>query len=325
MADDEAFVAIQAASGEDIDIDALSTIDGSKRWRTTISGSEISNLFVSQQTVYLETDAPGGIVIRAFNDENGSQRWSQTFPSGDNNNGYFPGLGDVANGVVYAANDNNTTGTRRHHWQGPLAAADRWPPYFPPSSWMASCMTTPMSVENGPNVVYAFNPANGRELWQTGEFGPTADSLNETIATEANGLVYYRLDGWLHLRGQRQGWCAGVDHVDEVCGERSTSRAERSRVRGRCARKWRRIPTSIMGRFSRSTRRLAKQLWSYLLPSVGYNGVVSADLSPTGWSTLRPVSGNIYSVNSATGSQIAQLQLGGELYLRAESPLTLVG
>jgi hypothetical protein len=35
VANDEAFVAIQAASGEDISIDALSTIDGSRRWRTT--------------------------------------------------------------------------------------------------------------------------------------------------------------------------------------------------------------------------------------------------------------------------------------------------
>jgi outer membrane protein assembly factor BamB len=107
VADDEAVVAIQAASGEHIYIDALSTIDGSRRWRTTIGGTEISNLFVSQQTVYLETDAVGGgIVIRALSDQNGSQRWSQTFPWGNVNNGYFPGLGDVANGVVYAANDD---------------------------------------------------------------------------------------------------------------------------------------------------------------------------------------------------------------------------
>ena len=91
VADDEAFVAVQAASGEDIYIDALSTTNGSRRWRTTISGSEISNLFVSQHSVYLETDAPGGIVIQALDDQAGRQRWSHTFLSNNENNGYFPG------------------------------------------------------------------------------------------------------------------------------------------------------------------------------------------------------------------------------------------
>ena len=153
VGDDEAVVAIQAAGGENISIDALSTLDGSRRWRTTISGSEISNLFVSQQTEYLETDAPGGIVIRALNDQNGLQRWSQTFPvnEANTNSGYFPGLGNVASGVVYATNDNNllaldaTTG--RLLWQQPSDASET---FLPPWSWMASCMTTPMGQRTAP-------------------------------------------------------------------------------------------------------------------------------------------------------------------------------
>ena len=326
VGDDEAFVAIQAAGGENIDIDALSTLDGSRLWRTTISGSEISNLFVSQQTVYLETDAPGGIVIRALNDQNGSQRWSQTFPVNEANttSGYFPGLGDVASGVVYATNDNNllaldaTTG--KLLWQQPTDTSQT---FLPPAVMDGILYDNAYSVENGPSVVYAFDPANGRELWQTAEFGPTADSLNETIATEATGLVYYgSTDGSIYAVSARNGtpvWHASMTYVVNAPPAEANGVVYIGGAPGNGVN-----PNISRGEVLALDAATGKQLWSYSLPTVGYNGAYPLIVS-SGVVYVVTGIGSIYSVNAATGSQIAQLRLGGECSVGANPALTVVG
>jgi outer membrane protein assembly factor BamB len=126
--------------------------------------------------VYLETDAPGGIVIRVLDDQNGSQRWSQTFPYGDenSNNGYFPGLGDVVSGVVYAANDNEllaldaTTG--RLLWQRQIDANET---FLPPAvmdgvlydnAYEGDTGSGVVYVDTGTGYIYSVNAATGSQI-----------------------------------------------------------------------------------------------------------------------------------------------------------------
>ena len=199
-------VAIQAAGGENIDIDALSTLDGSRRWRTTISGGEISKLFVWQQTVYLETDAPGGIVIRALSRTAPSAGPRPFLPATKQQRVFSrPGRCRQWRGVCQQR--QQSTGARRHHRQAPLAGADfDTSETFLPPALMDGVLYDNAYSGRGPSSVYAFDPANGRELWQTAEFGPTPYSLNETIATEANGLVYFgSTDGSIYAVSARNG------------------------------------------------------------------------------------------------------------------------
>jgi outer membrane protein assembly factor BamB len=67
-----------------------------------------------------------------------------------------------------------------------------------------------------------------------------------------------------------------------------------------------------------------KHLWSYMLPSGGYDGVDSL-IAADGVVYVETAIGYIYSVNAATGSQIAQLRLAGECNIGADPALTLVG
>ncbi len=104
VVDDEA-VSVQD-SGSGLYVDALNTPNGRLRWRMPLGGGEVSNMLLADRTVFVESDGPGGgqFTIRAFNISSGSPRWSYTFTSNDEENegGYFPGLGAVANGVVYS-------------------------------------------------------------------------------------------------------------------------------------------------------------------------------------------------------------------------------
>jgi outer membrane protein assembly factor BamB len=270
--------------------------------------------------VYLETDAPGGIVIRALSIHNGSQRWSRTFSSGD---GYFPSLGDVANGVVYAADDNEllaldaTTG--RLLWQQPFDANQT---FLPPVIMDGVLYDNAYGAENGPSAVYAINPANGRELWQTGEFGPTASTLNETIATEANGLVYYgSVDGSIYAVSARNGapvWNTSMKYAVNaapvvVNGVVYVGGAPENGV----------DPNTYPGEVLALDAATGKQLWSYVLPSVGYDGVYPL-IAAGGVIYVETGTGYIYTVNSTTGSQVTQIQVGADCGTSTDPALTLI-
>ena len=167
------------------------------------------------------------------------------------------------------------------------------------------------------------DPTNGRELWQTRAFGPTADSLNEPIATEAKGLVYFgSTDGSIYAVSARDGtpvWSTSMKYVVNAPPAVANGVVYVGGAPGNGIN-----PNNSRGEVLALDAATGTQLWSYSLPTVGYNGAYPLIVAGGVVYVVTGI-GTIYSLNAATGSQIAQLRLGSQCSVGANPALTVVG